>query len=160
MSKINKYIFLLVYLLPRLSLNIPDHWGPSRVYVLGQTFTFNFFYSYTIFMYWLHYLITFYILNMVQFLCKFTIISCFMVKRVRNQTKSRLVIYVNNTLCPGKHRKKTSKEHCLTWHTPHHIHTINSLGRSGENEITYVYVYYYEFYTKFTCLTSYFYLIN
>ena len=31
-------------------------------------------------------------------------ITC-QVIRVRNQTQSHLVIYVNNTLCPGKHRK-------------------------------------------------------
>ena len=56
-------------------------------------------------------MIIFYIISMLQFVCKITPIGCFMDIRVRNQTESRLVIYVNNTLCPEKHRKNK----------PHHI---------------------------------------
>ena len=44
---------------------------------------------------------------MVQFVCKITSIGRFMVIGVHNQAEFRLVIYVNNTLCPGKHRKKS-----------------------------------------------------
>ena len=38
-------------------------------------------------------------------------------------------------------------------------HTICSSGRSGENKITYVHMYYLEFYAKSTCLTFHFYSI-
>ena len=38
-------------------------------------------------------------------------------------------------------------------------HTIRSSGRSGENKITHVHMYYLEFHAKSTCLTSHFYSI-
>ena len=74
---------------------------------------------------------------MVQFVCNITSASCFIVIRVRNQTESRLVIYVNNTLCPGKHRKNKLGTLSHMAHTsPHIVSTISSSGRSGENKIT------------------------
>ena len=94
---------------------------------------------------------------MVQLDSKITPIGCFMVIRVRNQTESRLFIYVNNTLCPGKHRKNNLK---TLSHMAHTLpHTISSSGRSGGNKITHVDMYYLAFHTKSTCLTSHFYLI-
>ena len=56
-----------------------------------------------------------------------------MVIRARNQTESRLVIYVNNTLCPGKHPK--NKQGTLSHMARTSPHTISSSGRSGENKI-------------------------
>ena len=95
---------------------------------------------------------------MLQFVCEITPIGCFMVIRVRNQTESRLVIYVNNTLCPGMHRKNKLGTLSHKAHTSPH-HTISSSGRSGENKITHVHMYYHEFHAKSTCSTSYFYSI-
>ena len=94
---------------------------------------------------------------MLQFVCKITPIGCFMVIRVRNQTESCLVIYVNNTLCPGKHRKK--KLGTLSHMTHTSPHTISSSGRSGENKISHVHMYYLELHAKSTCLTYHFYTI-
>ena len=57
--------------------------------------------------------------------------------RVRNQTQSRLVIYVRESI------EKTSYEHCLAWHTPQHKFFFHELTRlqfyccSGANKITY-----------------------
>ena len=117
----------------------------------------NIFHSHTIFISWLHYLITFYILNMLHFVCKITFIGCFMVIRVSNQTESRLVIYVNNTLCPGIIKKNKLGTFSHMAHTS--AQTISSSGRSGENKITYVHMYYLEFHAKSTCLTSHLYSI-
>ena len=91
----------------------------------------NIFHSHTIFISWLHYLITFYILNMLHFVCKITFIGCFMVIRVRNQTESRLVIYVKNTLCPGKHRKKQARN--IFSHGTHLYSIIGMVRRLPNN---------------------------
>ena len=93
----------------------------------------------------------------MQFVCTITFIGCFMVFRVRNQTESRLVIYVNNTLCPGKHRKNKLGTLSHPAHTS--PHTISSPGRSGENKITDAHMYYLKFHVKSMCLTCHFYSI-
>ena len=70
---------------------------------------------------------------MVQFVCKITSIGCFMVIRVRNQTEFRLVIYVNNTSCPGKHKQNKLGTLSHMAHTsPHIVSVKSSAARSGE----------------------------
>ena len=142
-------------MLPHRSLNIPDHcWT-----VEGSNIThLNIFYPDKIFISWLHYLITFYIFNVVHFVCNVTFIGCFMIIRVHNQTEYRLVIDVNNTLCPGKHRKKETRKMAHT--SPHIVCTMSWSGcKIVVPEQIQLPTHYLEFHEKSKCLTSYFYLI-
>ena len=71
-----------------------------------------------------------------------------MVIRVRNLNESSYLCqqYIVS-------RKASKKDKNIVSHgtyTPHHI---SSSGRSVENKITYVHMYYLEFHAKSTCLT-------
>ena len=105
------------------------------------------------------YLITFYIPHMVHFVGNITYIGCFMVLRVRNQTEFRLVIFVNNTLCPGKHRKNKLGTLSNMAHTsPHIFSTLISPGcKIVVLEQIQIHTHYLEFHEKSTCLTCHFY---
>ena len=77
--------------------------------------------------------------------------------RVRNQTQSRLVIYVRESI------EKTSYEHCLAWHTPQHLLSF-SMSSPGCNFIIVLEqiklpTHYLEFHQKCKCFITYFYSI-
>ena len=81
-----------------------------------------------------------------------------MVIRVRNQNEYRLVIYIKNTLCPGKHRKKKLGTLSHMAHiSPHIVGTMSSSIFVPE-QIN-LPTHYPEFQEKSRCLTSHFYLI-
>ena len=88
-------------------------------------------------------MITFYILNMVNFFCNVTSIGCFYgYYKVRNQTQSRLVIYVNNTVCPGKLRTNalgtlSRMTHNVSTHCLYNELTRLQHCRFGAKKITY-----------------------
>ena len=78
---------------------------------------------------------------MVHFVCKITFIGCFWLLGFAEKASKK---------------QARSMSH-MAYTSPH---TINSSGRSGENKITYVHMYYIEFHAKSTCLTSHFHSIT
>ena len=153
--KINKQLFFLADMLLHHSLNITD-----LCYTRGVKHN-KIFFILTKYLYPDYIISTFYIINMVHLVCNLTYIGCFIVIRVRGQNEYRLVIYVDNTLCPGRHRKKKLGTLSHMAHTS--LNIVCTMSSSGCKIVVLEQIklptYYLEFHEKSKCLTSLFYLI-